>query len=295
MGLLFIADDFPPQMGGIQTYSWELARATAEAGVPVAVVASAQPGSEAVDRALPCPVVRVPTGGGQAAAAVQLAAGAQRAASVMDAPPTCMVATKWAPEGPAAIWAARSLRLPFVLIGHGGEFCHARGQLAKWLVQRQVLRRAAMCLANSSYTADLFRRAHVPAARIRVIYGGVRPERFADAEAGAQALRERWGLQGRRVILTVARLIRRKGHDCVLRALPRVLERVPDAAYLVVGDGPLREELAALAAQLGKADNVVFAGALPDGDLPACYGLCDLFVMPSRPVRGELAEGLGLT
>jgi phosphatidylinositol alpha-1,6-mannosyltransferase len=294
MSLIFLADDFPPAIGGIQTYACELAAAVAGLGESVVAVASQQAGSEAVDRALPCPVVRVPTSGGYAAAALRMAAGAEQAARMMQGPPRCLVATKWSPEGPAAIWAARTLRCPFVLIGHGGEFSTSARQLFKWLVQRVVLRRAALCLANSSHTAERFARARVPAERIEVIYGGVRVERFAEPPPQAVELREQLDLTGKRVVLSVARLVRRKGHDCVLRALPRVAEAVPAVVYLIVGDGPLREELRALAAELGVAEQVRFAGAAPEELLPAYYHVCDVFVMPSRAVRGELVEGFGL-
>jgi len=294
MRLIFLADDFPPEPGGIQTYSYELARAVAEAGAEVVVVASTQPGSETVDDAMPCPVVRVATSGGYAAAAVKLAAGAEEAATLLGGPPRCMVATKWAPEGPAAIWAARTIGRPFVLIGHGGEFSQARGQLIKWIVQRTVMRRAALFLANSSFTADLFRRAKAPADRIGIIYGGVRPERFEATDEQVEGLREEYGLAGKRVLATVSRLVSRKGHDIVLAAMPAILQSAPDAAYLIVGDGPMREKLEEQARELGLESSVVFAGNVADEMIPVCYRLCDALVMPSRPVRGELAEGLGL-
>jgi len=294
MSLIFLADDFPPAIGGIQTYACELASAVAECGEQVAVVASQQPGSEAVDETLPCPVVRVPTTGGYAAAALRMAAGAEQAARQMQAAPRCLVATKWCPEGPAAIWAQRTLRCPFVLLGHGGEFSTSARQVLKWLLQRVVLRRVALCMANSTSTAGRFVRAHVPAERIAIIYGGVRAERFEQPPAETGGLCEQLGLAGRRVMLTVARLVRRKGHDRVLRALPTVLEAVPEALYLIVGDGPMREELEALAEELGVTHAVKFVGAAPAHLLPAYYHLCDVFVMPSRAVPGELVEGFGL-
>lgn len=294
MSIVFLADDFPPAVGGIQTYAYELALAVAEQGEEVAVVASAQPGSEAVDEPLPYPVLRVPTSGGYAAAAMRMAAGAEEAARTLQSPLRCLVATKWSPEGPAAIWAVKQLHRPFVLLGYGGEFLTSAGQFLKWLVQRSVLKRAALCLAISNYTADRFARARVPRERIEVIYGGVRPERFEQAPPETEQLREDLDLAGKQVILTVARLIRRKGHDCVLRAMPTVLEAAPEAAYLIVGDGPTRDELNALVDELGLTDHVRFAGSVAAELLPAYYHLCDVFVMPGRPVRGELAEGLGL-
>ncbi len=294
MSIVFLADDFPPAVGGIQTYAYELPLAVAAQGKEVAVVASAQPGSEAVDEALPYPVLRVPTSGGYAAAAMRMAARAEEAASSLESPLRCLVATKWSPEGPAAIWAMKQLHCPLVLLGHGGEFLTSAGQFVKWLVQRSVLKRASLCLANSNYTADRFARARVPRERIEVIYGGVRAERFAHVPPETERLREDLDLGDKQVLLTVARLMRRKGHDCVLRAMPTILEAAPNVEYLIVGEGPMREELGVLADELGLTDHVRFAGAVAEELLPAYYQLCDVFVMPGRPVRGELAEGFGL-
>jgi len=294
MSLIMIADDFPPAVGGIQTYACELALATAELGEEVAVVASAQPGAEAVDAELPFTVVRVPTAGSYPAAAMNLSAGVQMALRELSAPPRCIVATKWSPEGPAAILAVRALPRPIVLIGHGGEFAMSGGNLVKWLVQRSVLRRTARCLANSAYTADLFARARIPRERIGIIYGGVRPERFERDPAEAAGLRAELGVGAAPMLLTVARLVERKGHETVLRALPAVLAQVPGARYVIVGDGPTHAPLEALVAELELGDAVIFAGRADDDRLPVYYAASDLFVMPGHPVRGELAEGLGL-
>ncbi len=294
MSIIFLADDFPPDVGGIQTYASELALATAQLGEEVAVVASRQEGSQEIDEALPFPVVRVPTEGSYPVAALNLNAGAQRAAERVSEPPHCLVATKWSPEGAAVILAYGRLRCLMVLLGHGGEFSHTGGNPIKWLVQRAVLRRMALCLANSHYTAELFGKAGVPSDRIGIIYGGVRPERFECDQAEAAAIRGEMGLGARPVLLTVARLVERKGHDTVLRALPRVLEEAPDTVYVAIGEGPIREALENLARELDVADSVRFVGRVGAERLPVLYRAADVFVMPSRPVRGELAEGLGL-
>lgn len=294
MSILFIADDFPPDVGGIQTFACELARATAELGEDVAVVASRQEGSGGVDGELPYPVVRVPTRGSYVMAAMNLAAGVQRAREMVQGPPRCLVATKWSPDGPAAILAWRALRCPMVLIGHGGEFCHAGGNVIKWLAQRVVLRRMDLFLANSEYTAQLFRQARAPRERIGIIYGGVRPERFESSAEQVAAVREELGVGDRPMLLTVARLVERKGHETVLRALPGVLAQVSEAVYVIAGEGPRRERLAELAQQLGVADSVILLGHVEEAMLSAVHCAADVFVMPSHPVPGKLAEGLGL-
>ena len=105
------------------------------------------------------------------------------------------------------------------------------------------------------------------------------------------ALLDRYGLHGKRVLLTLGRLAseeRYKGFDEVLNALPALALDFPDIRYLLVGDGPDRPRLEAKAAQLGVADRVVFAGRIDDAEKADHYRLADLYVMPSY------GEGFGI-
>jgi glycosyltransferase involved in cell wall biosynthesis len=100
-----------------------------------------------------------------------------------------------------------------------------------------------------------------------------------------------YGLSGKKVLLTVSRLSSSdsyKGHDRVIRALPRVLAQHPEAVYLVVGDGDDRPRLEAIATEAGVAERVRFAGRVGADDLPDHYGVADVFVMPST------GEGFGI-
>jgi glycosyltransferase involved in cell wall biosynthesis len=110
---------------------------------------------------------------------------------------------------------------------------------------------------------------------------GTDVQRFArvDAEHTA-ALRRKWlaGSAPSRTLLFVGRLRYYKGLDDLLRALPEL----PDAHLLVIGDGPMRTAWEQLAQELGVSGRVTFAGQVHDDDLPACYRLGDLFVLPAN-------------
>jgi phosphatidylinositol alpha-1,6-mannosyltransferase len=94
--------------------------------------------------------------------------------------------------------------------------------------------------------------------------------------------RESLSLPSGSMILSVTRLAETyKGIDLALQAMPRVLEQVPDAFYVIVGDGPNRGPLEALAAELGLRDRVVFAGQVTPEILHLYYEACDVFVLPS--------------
>jgi glycosyltransferase involved in cell wall biosynthesis len=101
----------------------------------------------------------------------------------------------------------------------------------------------------------------------------------------------RHGLAGRRVILTVGRLSaseRYKGHDRLIAALPSIVAKLPDTAYLIVGSGDDQPRLERLARDEGVADRVVFAGQVPEAELADYFSLAHVFAMPST------GEGFGI-
>src|ERR1039458_4679542 len=98
-------------------------------------------------------------------------------------------------------------------------------------------------------------------------------------------LAQRLGVSGRPSLLTVARVVkanRYKGHDVVLRALPKVVRAVPDVAYVIVGNGDDLGYLHRLASECGVEKNVTFAGHVSHAELPLLYNACDAFIMCSR-------------
>jgi phosphatidylinositol alpha-1,6-mannosyltransferase len=290
MRLVLVTQDFPPRRGGIQTYALELANRLARRCAAFAVIAPNTPGAAAEDARLGYRILRHGTAdtlvaaGTPALARLVLAEGFEHA-----------LHAQWS-TAPASL-ALRALgRLKTVSIAvHGRELLLAPwraappAQRAYDSVRRGALTRADHVLAGSDYTAGLARELGVDASRIHVTRYGTDPARFQPVDASG--LRERLGLVGRPVLLTIARLVERKGIDSVLRALPRVLERVPDAAYVVVGEGPDRGRLGELAQASGHA--VHFVGAVEDHELPRWYSLGDVFVMPSRSEPPDV-EGFGI-
>jgi phosphatidylinositol alpha-1,6-mannosyltransferase len=123
---------------------------------------------------------------------------------------------------------------------------------------------------------------------------GVDADVFRPGTGGA-AIRERLGLYGRPVVVCVSRLVPRKGQDTLLKAWPAVLAASPEATLLLAGGGPYRGKLERLAATLGIQDRVVFAGSVPQAELPAYFDAGDVFAMPCRTRRAGLdVEGLGI-
>lgn len=290
--LALVTQDFPPRRGGIQTYALELAKRLATRLPAFAVIAPRVEGAESIDRELGFRVERR----GTADTLIAASAPVLLELALREGFDHSLHA-QWSTL-PAALLLRRTGRLRHVAVAaHGRELLLEPWRAAPLAqrgydaVRHRALTRADCVLAGSEYTAELARRAGVASERLRVTRYGTDPARFRPLDASA--LRARLGLEGRAVLLTIARLVARKGIDSVLRALPAVRRAVPNVAYVVAGDGPERARLEALAREGGVAEDVHFVGALADAELPLWYSLADVFVMPSRSEPPDV-EGFGI-
>ena len=293
MRLLLVTQDFPPDVGGIQTWSHELAARFHESCDHFGVVAPKRPGAVAVDRDLPYPVHRVLGSSNTmpvvATGTILKATRSYFYDTVLHAQWQTMPASVTASKvgGPKRIFLA----------AHGRELLlqpmsrSPKAQQAYDALRRKMVARADHAFPVSRYTAGLLGDLGVPEDRITVVGNGTDPERFVPMDVSAA--RASLGLDQARVILTVGRLTPRKGIDTVIRALPSVIERVPNAVYMVVGEGEDRARLEALAAEMGVTDHVLFEGSVPFSQLPSTYNLCDVFVTPSRSAPPSV-EGFGI-
>jgi phosphatidylinositol alpha-1,6-mannosyltransferase len=104
-------------------------------------------------------------------------------------------------------------------------------------------------------------------------------------------VRARYGIGEGPLLLTVGRLVGRKGHEDVLRELPSLAREFPGLAYLIVGEGPAEERLRLTAREAGVEGSVIFAGLVGRDELVDCYAACDIFVMPNREMPDGDTEG----
>lgn len=116
--------------------------------------------------------------------------------------------------------------------------------------------------------------------KIRVIPYGIDLSRF-DFKNDGEAFRKRYNCDGSSVILSVGRLNYQKGFQYLLKAMPIVLQKIPDAKLVVVGDGEQFTYLNELSQSLGLSNSVIFTGALPPMGIPDAYAAADVFVLPS--------------
>ncbi|HEY75773.1 MAG TPA: glycosyltransferase family 4 protein [Thermoflexia bacterium] len=191
-------------------------------------------------------------------------------------------------------------RFPYALTIYGSDVQHhtstrgLAGALRRWLFW-QAIGRAQRLICVSQFARSLLQSVSlVPSSKLYVVYPGLHHKRFTPSDEGAvKRLRERLGLADRLILLTVARLVCRKGHDQVLRSLARIVPLHREVHYLVVGDGPDKERLVRLTKDLHLEAHVTFVGRVPEEELNHYYDAADIYVMISRQ-EGETVEGFGL-
>jgi phosphatidylinositol alpha-1,6-mannosyltransferase len=111
----------------------------------------------------------------------------------------------------------------------------------------------------------------------------------------AMQKRKDLGLQDKKIIISVGRLVHRKGQDKLIEAMPNVLRKIPNAHLLIVGVGPYKNHLEKLVNKLSLKEDVTFAGRIMYDRLPSYLSAADLFAMPSRSrFFGLEVEGLGI-
>jgi phosphatidylinositol alpha-1,6-mannosyltransferase len=188
---------------------------------------------------------------------------------------------------PAAFLAKKLLDVPIVLIVHG---------IDAWKpTKSRLVNRLAMnvdyLISVSELTRDRFLRwSGVDAARTFILPDCVELSDFTPGAKPTKLL-DRYGLHGKKVLLTVGRLAsaeRYKGFDEILEVLPEIARSVPEIVYLVVGDGADRARLERKALALGIKERVIFTGRISDAEKQAHYRLADAYVMPSS------GEGFGI-
>ena len=115
-----------------------------------------------------------------------------------------------------------------------------------------------------------------------VIHAPVAPSFHEPSVDERRTLRAELGLHASLVLLTVKRLHPVAGYEDLLRAMPAICVRYPDAQLLIVGEGESRFALETLVRELQLSDHIQFLGSIPNGELWRYYASADLFVLPSR-------------
>lgn len=185
---------------------------------------------------------------------------------------------------------------PYFVFTHGVDTLLPQ---KSWLQRKLMLlnlKNADWIIVNSQYMKKRLIDLGLFAAKMIVIYPSINKADW-QAEAQLDQIRNRHSIKDEKIILTIGRLVERKGQDMVIRSLPIVLKKFPKLRYIIVGDGPSAQNLIDLSHSLSLENIVIFAGAIEDEheNKRPYYQLADVFVMPTRELKEqEDVESFGL-
>ena len=275
--LALMTDGFGGQ-GGIAQYNRDLLTALSQADSVGEIVVAPRLGQAKHD-VLPCKVRQLPATFNKIGYSLR-AVGVAAAQGPFD-----VVLCGHIAHAPLAAMISRGMGVPLWLQLHGIDAWTRPRPIVCWGVEQ-----SHVVTVVSRYTRRRFLAwANVHPQSVRVLPNTV-SDRYGPGPKPAHIL-ERYGLRGKRLLLTVSRISmeeRYKGHDRVLAVMPDLLQKFPDLVYLIAGDGNGREHLQDLVRARGLESHVKCIGRVSDEDLPDLYRAADVFVMPST------GEGFGI-
>ena len=296
-GILVLADAWLPHAGGSRVYYNNLYQQLADHGHAVTVLTTKVKRAAEFDRAWngSYRIVRrfEPTGSWKYYQVSNVIGPLlQTLSAVLRLRPQMLHACDIYPQGVVALLLKTIMGIPYIAFSHGEEITQMDRHRGERMLRNAVYRHASAIVAASEYAVAQLIRIGIPRDRITKINPGVNCARFTPG-APSPAVMTMYGLEGRRVLLTVARLVPRKGHASVLKAVARILPDMPDLRYVIAGTGPEESNLRRLVSELGIESAVRFAGYVEDDLLPDLYRAADVFVMPNSENEGDV-EGFGM-
>lgn len=199
---------------------------------------------------------------------------------------------------PLAQWAAWRNSARYAVFVHGLDLVHSNPVYQAGFLP--AIRSADLVIANSRYTLRIAVDRGVNASRVKVLNPGVD---FPDGVADGLAWRRRLHIEGRKVLLSVGRLVRRKGlPEFITFAMPRIVAQYPNVVLVIVGAEPaaaprrvagVRRAIVEAAEKTGLRNNVLLVGSVDDTTLQQAYAAADAFVFPVLDIPGDV-EGFGM-
>ena len=209
------------------------------------------------------------------------------------------------PIGYIALVYKKLFKVPYRVYLHGLDL--VRPSKSKWksFWVARILNNADEIYCNSRATAQLLSRYNLnqsmakPSSRLKIQYprvklpslpAGVKEDWREYYKNAGEAIREQYNLKDNPILLTISRLVKRKGIDLVIEALPKIWKEVPNLSYVIVGDGEDKERLKKIA---GKRASIIFTGSIEEEEKYAWLSACDCFILTPINDSNDF-EGYGI-
>lgn len=216
-------------------------------------------------------------------------------------PDTIFIATTWGMAKPFKFLKKYFPKSKMIVVAHGLEITRLNSKRELRAI-RSVVESCDLILSVSRFTRDeiINRLSDINTTHVKFLPNGVDVERFYPCEVDDLFYKKYSLHQDSDLILTLARIIKRKAHDDVIKALPDIINDFPKAHYVIAGPHRKKdsylESLKILVKELSLENNVTFIDFIPDEDLKKIYSASKVYIMPSKTLHNEGdSEGFGIT
>lgn len=295
MNILIVAIDFKPNTGGIAEVTNNIAHYLHQTGDNVVVLSGKKEGSEDFDKLCPYGVCRcLYNQNGQNRIKRKLSHYWIIHHKAKQCNADVIVSNSLGRQAHICWLVSWVLDIPFCTFVHGGDI-NTKRPLKRKLQKIVALRGAKKVFCNSSATRDMVIKAGVKPHKTVLLHPGISMKklRVINKESRFQVTTT-MRLEGKKIVLTLGRLIKRKGIDKTIEAMRIVSQEIPNVVYVIAGDGPYRESLENKVSQLNLNEQVIFASYISEKDKSSYYRACDVFVMPNRELDNGDIEGFGI-
>jgi phosphatidylinositol alpha-1,6-mannosyltransferase len=198
------------------------------------------------------------------------------------------------PLGTSAYIIKKILKTSYTIFLHGMDFTYALKSWRKKILVKILLLNSKNIICVNSYVAGLV-IDFLPElqAKITIINPGVEKIKTEKNSALAGELKNKYDLENKIILLTICRLVKRKGVDKVLEGLPEAIKAAPNLKYIIIGKGEEEENLKFKILNLKLEDKAFLLTDVSDEEKYAWLHLCDIFIMPAREIKGDV-EGFGI-
>lgn len=194
------------------------------------------------------------------------------------------------PLGTVALILKQKKKIPYGVCIHGMDITVPKGR--KKILLKKILKNAERIIANSQFMKKKIVDFGVSPRTVEVVYPCPNINPNTD-EFLVQELRIKYRLEEKKVLLTVGRLMERKGHSMVIRSIFQIKKIFPHIIYLIAGEGPCRKDIEKLVDTYDLKTNIILLGLVDDRVLKSLYELCDVFIMTPYELQNNDIEGFG--
>jgi phosphatidyl-myo-inositol dimannoside synthase len=211
------------------------------------------------------------------------------------------------PLGTVAYLITKITKTPYSVMIHGMDFSYSQKNKRKAKITERILNKAVQIICTNSYVVDLINQTYLNKfnSKIHVINPGINVyeshnplQKDSDAtklsrnnfQFTTEGILNKYELRDKIILLSIGRLVKRKGFDMVIKTMPEILKSIPNLTYIIAGTGPDENYLKNLAFN---QNNIIFTGEISDQEKWTLLKNCDIFITVSRDIAGDF-EGFGI-